>query len=85
MQEVRNPPFATPVSVLLRSDAAKNPNRKNAAYRDRLHRAFRPEAENVWVPVISKQAGATFIPERKPPRFRQDHLSPIFRYKSRKK
>jgi len=50
-----------------------------------MHRAFRPEAENVWVPVIPKQAGSTFIAERKPPRFRQVMLSLIFQYKSRKK
>jgi len=29
-----------------------------------MHRAFRLEAENVWVPVISKQAGAAFLDER---------------------
>jgi hypothetical protein len=50
-----------------------------------MHRAFQPEGENVWVPVISKQAGSPFIPECKPPRFRPPLLSLIFQNKSRKK
>jgi hypothetical protein len=80
-QEVRNHPFDIPVSVLLQSDA--DPHTETVSSGLTPHTAmcapsFSASAENVWVPVISRDAGLSSAGERQPPRFHYRIVFPDF-------
>jgi hypothetical protein len=87
-QEVRNHPFDIPVSVLLQSDADQHTETISSGLTPHTVMgapSFSVSAENVWVPVISRDAGLSSVCERQPPRFHYRLFSLIFQNKSSKK
>jgi hypothetical protein len=80
-QEVRNHPFDIPVSVLLQSDAGQNTETISSGLTPHTAMcapSFSASAENVWVPVISRDAGLSSVCERQPPRFHYHTVYPDF-------
>ena len=80
-QEVRNHPFDIPVSVLLQSDAGQHTETISSGLTPHTAMgapSFSASAENIWVPVISRDAGLSSVCERQPPRFHYPMVFPNF-------